>query len=944
MKNWRFLLICTFCLVIGVLFFAASNFQPVAQAATPRVADSDVLKSAQSQGSARVLVHLHAPLFAAGEDETDAIAALQRSVLDSLPPDNVTLLHQFRTLPAFAGLLTPEAIATLQSNPAVASITLDLPGGAHLAESVTAMRADIVSNTYGITGAGVTVAILDTGIDTTHVDLADSIIGQQCFTDANCQPGNVDQSNSAQDLNGHGTHVSGIVTGNGEQAPHGFATNAKIVAVRVLDQSSSGWVSDWIAGLDWLNANYATTPVDIVNMSLGTFTLFPGNCDANQPTLAAAISNLRAKGVVIFASSGNQGSSTTIAAPACNSGVIAVGATYDSNVGRQPSSGSYASFFGSSADCFDASTALNKITCFTNSNSQVDILAPGAPIISTRLGGTSTTYYGTSQASPTAAAIAALMLEKDPSLTPDEIESLLKSSGIPVTDARNSLVIPRISAITAVNAVDFYNHIAPTSATISGASSGMTNSDYSFTATVSPISSTLPITYFWEASGTTKTYLLTDDSNSTVIFNWQEPGTQTITVTAENAFGLVMDSHTIELSAPNTTVPIAEVVLDGAVSGLVDRSYAFSATVSPLDASLPITYHWQVDGQAPLEVSGGRQSYVDFTWSEPGIYSLTVSATNASGGATSNTLQIQIKSAAPQSISLKGPASGEVAQSLTFLTSVLPTDAQTPMTYTWSATDQPLKVRTGNLNDNLSFSWQAAGVYTVAVKAENVYGTVTASRQVVINQPGVVVPLDSVTLVSPASGFVDDLLTFTATVSPPNATQPITYQWQPFGQPVSEQVTGNSTSFSLSWPQTGTFPITVTARNASGMATAQGFVVINRRSQPALSVIIDVPSEIRIGVPVTFTATVSPSAALRSQGGARSDQPAESIEYLWTATDQVPITHIGEFSDQVTFNWNKAGNITVKVEVTTATATVTSEKKLEVQSPIRQIYLPMIAR
>ncbi len=53
------------------------------------------------------------------------------------------------------------------------------------------------------------------------------------------------------------------------------------------------------------------------------------------------------------------------------------------------------------------------------------------------------------------------------SLTPDEIESLLKSSGIPITDTRNSLVIPRISAITAVNAVDFYNHIAPTSATIS---------------------------------------------------------------------------------------------------------------------------------------------------------------------------------------------------------------------------------------------------------------------------------------------------------------------------------------------------------------------------------------------------------------------------------------------------------------------------------------------
>ena len=118
--------------------------------------------------------------------------------------------------------------------------------------------------------------------------------------------------------------------------------------------------------------------------------------------LARAVDNLIDAGVVVFASSGNAGSATQVSAPACNTGVIAVGATYKSNQGRQPTSGTYAAQWGNSfADCADATTAFDKVTCFTNSGPRLDLVAPGAVIVSDSLGARTESYRGTSQASPT---------------------------------------------------------------------------------------------------------------------------------------------------------------------------------------------------------------------------------------------------------------------------------------------------------------------------------------------------------------------------------------------------------------------------------------------------------------------------------------------------------------------------------------------------------------
>src|SRR6185436_14560220 len=103
--------------------------------------------------------------------------------------------------------------------------------------------------------------------------------------------------------------------------------------------------------------------------------------------------------------------------------------------------------------CSDSSTFTNKVTCFSNSNATTDIFAPGAAITSCYLNGGVTTYYGTSQASPHAAGCAADLFSANPALTPAQIETALKTSGVSVVDPKNNRTFPRIDCLGALAAL-----------------------------------------------------------------------------------------------------------------------------------------------------------------------------------------------------------------------------------------------------------------------------------------------------------------------------------------------------------------------------------------------------------------------------------------------------------------------------------------------------------
>jgi hypothetical protein len=159
-------------------------------------------------------------------------------------------------------------------------------------------------------------------------------------------------------------------------------------------------------------------------------------------------------GVTITASSGNTGHTATMTAPACNTGVIAVGATYDSDLGRQPEGGgTYRSLGGSSwPACSDNTTNTTTIACFTSTaGARLDLLAPGSQLKSAGAGTGTSLFRGTSQAAPGVAGLAALMLECNPMLTPSRILEVLKMTGQPVMDPRTSMSYPLIRGLPAVD-------------------------------------------------------------------------------------------------------------------------------------------------------------------------------------------------------------------------------------------------------------------------------------------------------------------------------------------------------------------------------------------------------------------------------------------------------------------------------------------------------------
>ena len=225
---------------------------------------------------------------------------------------------------------------------------------------------------------------------------------------------------AAEDDHGHGTHVTGIITSDGNVASRGVAPGASIVSVKVLDSNNQFCCSsDVVAGLDWILAN--RPDVKVVNMSLLTFATYTGDCDgADAGTMAFAdsIDQLVANGVSVFAASGNSSLANAMGAPACVANAISVGAVND----------------------------FDQVAFFSNGSATLDILAPGVGIVSTALGGGTTALSGTSMAAPHGAGTAALLLDAFPGLTPASLLATLEATGRPVTDPQNGFTDPRIDA------------------------------------------------------------------------------------------------------------------------------------------------------------------------------------------------------------------------------------------------------------------------------------------------------------------------------------------------------------------------------------------------------------------------------------------------------------------------------------------------------------------
>ncbi len=399
----------------------------------------------QSDNASRVIVALRVPATQRGIwAQSLQIAQIQNQVLESVPDEDFVLIQRYQTVPGLVGLTTDKGLDQLRANPDVLAVAPDMPIQAAMVESAALIRVPEVRAAYGLTGRGVVVAVVDSGIDGTHPDLADRIVAQHCFARGGCPPNNTPESDVAQDANGHGTNVAGVIASRGATSPQGIAPDASLVAVRVLDGQGQGWNSDVIAAIDWIVANQWHYNVKVINLSVGGGS-YDGACDAadaNTMVMANAVAAARAAGILTVAASGNAGQSARLMAPACLNDVVAVGSVYDAALGAR-----------SWGICADVATAADQVACFSNSGAMLDLLAPGAWIESAALGGGSRGDAGTSLSAPHVTAVAALLLQARPDLTPGEIETTLKTTGAPVTDPRNGHTVSRIDAMAAVSYV-----------------------------------------------------------------------------------------------------------------------------------------------------------------------------------------------------------------------------------------------------------------------------------------------------------------------------------------------------------------------------------------------------------------------------------------------------------------------------------------------------------
>jgi subtilisin family serine protease len=315
-------------------------------------------------------------------------------------PSRIT--REYRTL--FSGVAATVDAAVMdeiRKLPDVTAVHEDFEVRANLTDSVPMIGATAVASTYGVTGAGVTVAVIDTGIDYTHPDLG-GCLGAACRVAGGYDFVNLDDD--PRDDYGHGTHVAGIIAANGTLK--GVAPGATLLAYKVLNEYGYGYNSDIIAALEKAVLDGAK----VANLSLG------GSGSPSDPT-SQALDNATAAGMLSVVAAGNSGYSyQSIQSPGVARTALTVGATDKS---WQMAS------FSSRGYVLDGDQYVMK----------PEVVAPGVNIRSTvpttgPLGDPSgyASLSGTSMATPHVAGSAALLLQWNAAQTPAEIKQRLAAS------------------------------------------------------------------------------------------------------------------------------------------------------------------------------------------------------------------------------------------------------------------------------------------------------------------------------------------------------------------------------------------------------------------------------------------------------------------------------------------------------------------------------------
>jgi len=437
----------------------------------------------------------------------------------------------------------------------------------------------------------------------------------------------------------------------------------------------------------------------------------------------------------------------------------------------------------------------------------------------------------------------------------------------------------------------FVEGIPVDSVDIDGPDAGLVGTQYSFSTEVNPITATEPISYVWDPAP------YSGQGMATAIYSWDVAGVKHITVTAENANGLAISSHTITIA--NIIIPLTLVQISGPAIGAINTVYTFTTIITPANATTPIAYQW-----TPAPINGQGTATATYSWANVGEQSILVIAENEGGYASdSHVINITTGGIPIDSVKISGPSAGKTNATLTFTATISPADAEKPVVYTWSPAPNA-----GQGTANASYIWNAAGYKVITVKASNGSSHATATKTLFIVASNTAV--QSVEISGPIFGIINIPFNLTALITPPDATTPITYTWSP--EPYSGQGAATAT---YSWSVASKQTITVTVNNGSGpvgdthtmliKSDRFGILYLPTVLRAFTSVAPPIPlQQVKIAGPVlgranteyNFTAPISPPDA------------TAPITYTWTPTPTA-----GQGAATATYSWTVTGTMVITV-------------------------------
>jgi len=336
----------------------------------------------------------------------------------------------FKSMNLYGARLTPKKINALLEADSVSNIYLDRKYKALMDIASPSLKASFAWN-MGLSGKGITTAVVDTGIYP-HEDLIKPINRILAFKDF------VGRKSKPYDDNGHGTHVAGDIAANGHSSQGKYkapAYESNLVGVKVLNKYGSGNLSTIISGIEWCIENKDTYGIRIICLSLGA----EAQSSYKDDILCEAVEKAWKSGIVVCAAAGNDGPAlSTIDSPGIDPLIITVGAAGDENTPDR-SNDIIAPF---------SSRGPTKV----DNLPKPDVICPGVNIISLRSPGSYSdktskssrvdNYYtnmsGTSMATPLCCSCIALLLQKNPSLTPDQVKEIITGSAEDIGYDRNA--------------------------------------------------------------------------------------------------------------------------------------------------------------------------------------------------------------------------------------------------------------------------------------------------------------------------------------------------------------------------------------------------------------------------------------------------------------------------------------------------------------------------